>query len=191
MVACDVVFEPCDVNAVAEDLSAAIAAAEAMEEDVDEAEQFAPISAIESAGGQIEQRSINIPPHRFSPLRKHWMEIYTPIVEHLHLQIRINLKKKSVQLRTCPETSDSGAIQKAADFVRAFMLGFEIRDAIALLRLDDLYIDSFEVKDGRCRCVLRVERSTDSVYSENAARRSPIASDRARCWSGRKDEVHD
>jgi len=27
------------------------------------------------------------------------------------------------------------------------MLGFEIRDAIALLRLDDLYIDSFEVRD--------------------------------------------
>ena len=27
------------------------------------------------------------------------------------------------------------------------MLGFEVRDAIALLRLDDLYIDSFEVKD--------------------------------------------
>lgn len=36
---------------------------------------------------------------------------------------------------------------KSADFVRAFLLGFEIRDAIALLRLDDLYIDSFEVKD--------------------------------------------
>lgn len=27
------------------------------------------------------------------------------------------------------------------------MLGFEVKDAIALLRLEDLYIDSFEIKD--------------------------------------------
>jgi RNA-binding protein PNO1 len=33
------------------------------------------------------------------------------------------------------------------DFLRSFMLGFDIRDGIALLRLDDLYIDSFEIKD--------------------------------------------
>lgn len=49
--------------------------------------------------------------------------------------------------QTSEKTESPAAIQKSADFVRAFCLGFEIRDAIALLRLDDLYIDSFEIKD--------------------------------------------
>ena len=38
-------------------------------------------------------------------------------------------------------------MQKCADFVQAFVLGFDTQDAIALLRLDDLYVECFEVKD--------------------------------------------
>ena len=50
-------------------------------------------------------------------------------------------------MKTSPHTIDSDAIQKGADFCTAFMLGFEVQDAVALLRLDDLYIESFQVID--------------------------------------------
>lgn len=44
-------------------------------------------------------------------------------------------------------TNDPSALQRGADFVKAFALAFDVDDAIALLRLDDLYINSFEIKD--------------------------------------------
>ncbi|KAK9455254.1 Pre-rRNA-processing protein PNO1 [Dipodascopsis uninucleata] len=94
-----------------------------------------------------QSRKVPVPPHRMSPLRTAWLKIYPPLVEHLKLQVRMNLRTKSVELRTCKQTDDSGAIQKGADFIKAFTLGFDVDDAIALLRLDDLYIESFEIKD--------------------------------------------
>lgn len=108
--------------------------------------EFAPISA-EQMGDETYQR-ITVPPHRYTPLKQHWMEIYQPIVEHMKLQIRFNPRKRCVELRvslpastqlsfhcspgfhltqTSPETVNTGAMTKSADFVRAFLLGFEIR----------------------------------------------------------------
>lgn len=75
------------------------------------------------------------------------MGLYQPVVEHMKLQIRMNVKSRQGELKTCPETESPAALQKAADFLKAFMLGFEVQDAIALLRMDELYIDSFEIKD--------------------------------------------
>jgi RNA-binding protein PNO1 len=94
-----------------------------------------------------ETRKVPIPPHRMTPLKNAWPKIYPPLVEHLKLQVRMNVKSRSVELRTSKHTEDTGALQKGEDFVKAFSLGFEVDDAIALLRLDDLYIETFEIKD--------------------------------------------
>jgi len=88
-----------------------------------------------------ETRKILIPPHRLTPLKSTWSKIYPPLVEHLNLQVRMNLKGKAVELRTSKSTCDDGALQKGEDFVKAYCLGFDVDDAIALLRLDDLYIE--------------------------------------------------
>ncbi|KAL8656662.1 MAG: hypothetical protein Q9210_000094 [Variospora velana] len=92
-------------------------------------------------------RKVLVPPHRMTPLKASWPKIYPPLVEHLKLQVRMNIKGKAVELRTSKFTTDAGALQKGEDFVKAFTLGFEVDDAIALLRLDDLYIETFEIRD--------------------------------------------
>jgi len=107
---------------------------------------FPPASKDALATG-IEFRKVPVPPHRLTPLRNKWTEIYKPIVEQLNLQIRFNKKTRNVELKTCPATEDIANIQKASDFIQAFVLGFDVSDALALLRLDELFIDSFEVRD--------------------------------------------
>lgn len=111
--------------------------------------RFAPASSQTNSptAVRIQSRKVPIPPHRMSPLKASWPKIYPPLVEHLKLQVRMNTKSKAVELRTSKFTTDSGALQKGEDFVKAFTLGFDVDDAIALLRLDDLYIETFEIKD--------------------------------------------
>nr|CAG4642020.1 EOG090X0D0V [Eurycercus lamellatus] len=107
---------------------------------------FPPVKR-EKLGNGTEMRKIAVPSHRYSPLKENWMKLFTPIVEHLHLQVRFNLKNRQVEIRSCKDTEDIGNLQKAADFVKAFICGFEVEDALALIRLDDLFVDSFEIKD--------------------------------------------
>ena len=112
-----------------------------------EAPDFPALSGAVALGGRTEYRRIRCPPHRFTPIRNQWESIMAPIVEFLKLQIRFNQMNRCVELKTSELTEDPGAIQKGQDFVEAFMMGFEVQDAVALLRLEDLYIDSFMVTD--------------------------------------------
>lgn len=104
---------------------------------------------------EADFRRISVPPHRMTPLRTSWETIVKTIVERLKLQIRMNTKKKCVEIKSCAETPDKLNIQRAADFIKAFVLGFNLNDAIAMLRLDDLYLESFEVKDGSPRYLMQ------------------------------------
>lgn len=108
---------------------------------------FPPAKPETLMDGKVESRKIPVPPHRYTPLKENWLKIFTPIVEHLKLQIRFNLTSRKVELRSSKDTQDIGAIQKGADFVQAFILGFEVEDALALVRLDELFLETFEIND--------------------------------------------
>lgn len=208
----------------------------------------APASAVRGSL-KSETRRLPIPPHRFSPLKKDWVNIFGPLTEILGLQVRMNVPRKAVEIRvrlyyhycicrlgayllflclqTSKHTKEIGALQKGADFVKAFALGFDVnvcfwlvylpyilcsklypmQDAIALLRLDDLYLDSFEIKDvktlhgdhlSRAIGKLSVSPQTHGFLCPSLLRTviCPLPDHRWHCiyrpdsWPRRQDKIH-
>lgn len=71
-------------------------------------------------------RKVPIPPNRMTPLKANWLKIYSPLVEQLKLHVRFNPKTRTVEMKNSPQTTEMSSLQKGADFVRAFALGFEV-----------------------------------------------------------------
>jgi len=165
-----IVFRPCEVDEVVVQME---------EEDVPyDKPEFAALTPKEK-GMKRQLRRVPVPPHRLTPLKGAWMSLIAPLVEHMKLQVRMNTKRRSVELRNSDLTEDIGSLQKGADYFKAFMLGFDQTDAVALLRLDDLFIESFEVKDVKrlagdhlSRCIGRIAgKDGKTKYAiENATR---------------------
>jgi len=147
---------------------------------------FEPLQQRKGVGARCDTRRIVVPQHRLTPLKSQWTEIIQPIVTHLKLQIRMNTKRRAVEIRDSAATDDLSSLNKATEFVRAFMLGFDVQDAIALLRLDDLFTETFEVKDVKrlngdhlSRCIGRLSgKDGKTKYAiENATRTRIVLAD--------------
>lgn len=61
--------------------------------------QASQLCVLSLQDGKEETRKIPVPANRYTPLKENWMKIFTPIVEHLGLQIRFNLKSRNVEIR--------------------------------------------------------------------------------------------
>ncbi len=48
---------------------------------------FPELSATQASGNKVEYRRVRCPAHRYTPLREHWEQILTPLVEYLKLQV--------------------------------------------------------------------------------------------------------
>ena len=60
-----------------------------------------------------EMRRIPIPPHRMSPLKKDWINIFGPLTEILGLQVRMNVQRKAVEIRVSASYSTLPFITRA------------------------------------------------------------------------------
>jgi RNA-binding protein PNO1 len=61
---------------------------------------FPPLSAeAQRTLLKSETRRIPIPPHRMTPLKKDWVNIFGPLTEILGLQVRMNIQRKCVEAR--------------------------------------------------------------------------------------------
>ena len=61
---------------------------------------FPKLSAAQASGNKIEYRRVRCPPHRYTPLREHWEQILTPLVEYLKLQVRKMLYQCQVETKS-------------------------------------------------------------------------------------------
>ena len=69
-----------------------------------------PASAMRS-GLKSETRRIPIPPHRMTPLKKDWVNIFGPLTDILGLQVRMNVHRRCVEARVRLGVSDLIVIQ--------------------------------------------------------------------------------
>lgn len=97
----------------------------------------------------VQERSIAVPPQRMRLIKAEWIGIYTPIVEYGKLQIRFNLKTKTIDLRTCESTADASLIDRAACFIQSVINGFKVSDAVAIMKFKDVFTDTFELHEIR------------------------------------------
>jgi RNA-binding protein PNO1 len=62
-----------------------------------------PASAGSKSSGSLksESRRVPIPPHRMTPVKRDWVNIFGPLTEILGLQVRMNVHRRCVELRVC------------------------------------------------------------------------------------------
>jgi hypothetical protein len=62
---------------------------------------FLPIS--QTAQNKVllkaEERRVAVPAHRMAPLKKEWVNIYGPLVEMMGLMVRMNVRKRCVEMK--------------------------------------------------------------------------------------------
>jgi len=75
-----------------------------------------PKSSFSSTTSKSETRRVPIPPHRMSPIKKDWINIFSPLTEILGLQVRMNVHRRCVEIRVSCSVALADALSTYDDF---------------------------------------------------------------------------
>merc|ERR1719154_253087 len=96
-----------------------------------------------------ETREVIVPQHRVAPLKKTWSGIMSTVIQSMKLCVKFDIKKRKIVVGAQDENFDVARLQKAADFIQAVVYGFSVEDSEALVRLNSIYLETFDIKDIR------------------------------------------
>lgn len=82
---------------------------------------------------QYSVRSVNVPIPMINKIKTIWMDIYTPLVTILDLEVRMNLHVPCVDLRISVG-DDQVKLEMAVSFLEAIVEGFTPQQALSLLK---------------------------------------------------------
>uniref|UniRef100_A0A0R3PCV5 KH domain-containing protein n=1 Tax=Angiostrongylus costaricensis TaxID=334426 RepID=A0A0R3PCV5_ANGCS len=123
-----------------------------------------------SKGEKGEIRKISVPKHRYTPLKENWVNIFTPIVKNLGLQVRFNIKTRNVEIRNLKDREETTDLQKVRSCSPMFTFNsvVTIADVKSSLKGDNLSraVGRIAGKDGRTKLVIENVTKTRIVLAD-------------------------
>eukprot|EP00835_Amoeboradix_gromovi_P006275 NODE_709_length_4947_cov_0.132838.p3 type:complete len:192 gc:universal NODE_709_length_4947_cov_0.132838:1367-1942(+) len=116
--------------------------------------EFAPLGEQKN---ELIYKRLTIMGHRMNGLKESWTVFYDALSSLM--MIRFNPKMKVIELKG----KDELLLNKVRDVIRAFNSGFTMEDSLLMIRMEDMYLFSFHIKDVKTlngehfsRCVGRI-----------------------------------
>ncbi|ELA47456.1 hypothetical protein VCUG_01107 [Vavraia culicis subsp. floridensis] len=132
-------------------------------------------------------RSVNVPIPKIKAFKEHWMEIYTPLVNVVGLQVRMNLRVPCVDLRV-EDDNNQLHLEKGVQFLNAILDGFTPEQAVNLLKNDTSLI-KFHISEIKRLSGDNVSRAMGRIIGREGKVKSAIEHTMGVCMLVKDDEI--
>lgn len=88
----------------------------------------------------FHSKSVNVPISLVTKFKSQWMDIYTPLVNILDIQVRMNLSVPCIDFRIS-DSDDQMKLEKACAFIEAILNGFSTQQAVHLLKNNVIFLN--------------------------------------------------